>query len=97
METCAAQPPPGTAATSMDPPHAQAEGSRGTGNNVEVKHQMKQNRLKKSENRWLEEFVREPGSRLSIPLGTTATPGHAEGAEAWAPIRELNTRWTKFS
>lgn len=78
MGTSAAEPPPGTAATSMDPPHAQVEGSRGTGTKVEVKHQMKQNCLKESKKRWLEGFVREPGSRLSSPLGPTAAPGHTE-------------------
>lgn len=67
MGTSAAQPPPGASATSTDPPRAQAGGSRGTNTNVEVKHQMKQNCLKENKKRWLEGFVREPGSRLSIP------------------------------
>lgn len=44
---------------------------------------MKQNCLKeRKKKRWLEGFVREPVSRLSIPLGPTAAPGHAERAEA---------------
>lgn len=91
METCATQPPPGTAATSMDPRCAQAEGSRRTGTSVEVKHEMKQNCYKEKQNGWLEGFIREPGSRLSILPGTSAAAGHAEGAEAWASTRGLKT------
>lgn len=46
---------------------------------------MKENCLKESKKRQIEGFVREPGRGLSIPLGTTAAPGHGQQHEGKTP------------